>query len=87
VNTDEIAGELRGYIRTRFGVPQDDPDFSDSVNLFDFGYVDSLGAAELMSFVAKRFDIRFEDADWVQRGLSTIDQIAAFVAERREQRS
>ncbi len=83
MNTDEIAAELRGFIRTRFGVPNEDPDFSDSVNLFDFGYVDSLGAAELMTFVAKRFEVRFDDADWVQRGLSTIDQIAAFVAERR----
>jgi D-alanine--poly(phosphoribitol) ligase subunit 2 len=81
---DEIAAALRGFIRKQFGVPENDPDFNDDVDLFNYGYVDSFGAVELTSFIEKRFAIKFASSDWVAFPLSTIKQISAFVSKRQK---
>ena len=81
---DEIASELRAFVRNRFGVPESDPDFTDDVDLFDFGYIDSLGAAEVTRFLEDRFGIKFTDADWVTYPLNSIHEISDFVARRNE---
>ena len=80
----EIASELRGFIRDRFGVPENDPDFNDNVDLFNYGYIDSFGAVELTSFVEKRFSVKFAESDWVQFPLSTVEEIATFVSKRQK---
>ena len=41
MDIDEVISELRGFIRERFGIPENDSDFNDEVNLFNYGYIDS----------------------------------------------
>ena len=48
MDIDDIKQNLRGYIVQRFTVPADDVEFTDDVHLFDYGYVDSFGAVELV---------------------------------------
>jgi acyl carrier protein len=79
MNVDDLRSEVRQYVVARFQVPQDDPHFSDSVNLFDFGYIDSFGALELMTFVAERFSLEVEAGDWESQNLNSIDSLAQFV--------
>ena len=54
----QIVDQLRSFIQERFEVPETDPDFSNDVHLFDYGYVDSFGAVELNSFVERRLPSR-----------------------------
>lgn len=75
-----IYEELREFIVRHFDIPADDPYFSDQVNLYDFGYIDSLGAADLLAFVEERFDLRIGELDWQSHRLNTIVDIAQFVA-------
>jgi methoxymalonate biosynthesis acyl carrier protein len=82
---EEIMDQIRCFIRERFGVPDTDEEFSDDVDLFNFGYIDSLGAAELTSFTEKQFQIKFTDADWVNFPLSSIREISTFVLNRRNE--
>ena len=79
----QIANQLRSFIRERFNVPETDPDFSDDVHLFDYGYVDSFGAVELNSFVEKTFAIKVTPSDLIAFPLNTIQEIATFIARRR----
>ena len=79
MTADDVRSELRSYIVARFQIPADDPDFSDEIHLFDFGYIDSLGALELVTFVSQRFAVEVEPGDWEDHELDTIDSIVRLV--------
>ena len=75
---------LRNFIRQRYNVPLDDADFSDDVHLFDYGYIDSFGAVDLIAFVESAFDIKISQSDLVAYPLNTIREIADFALQRRK---
>ncbi len=79
---DNVMRELRDFIRVRFQVPDNDPEFNDDVHLFDYGYVDSFGAVELNSFVEKEFSVKVTSSDLIVFPLNTIREIATFVVKR-----
>ena len=79
---DSIVRELRSFIRERFEVPDNDPDFNDDVNLFDYGYVDSFGAVELTTFVKEQYSVEIAGSDLVAFPLNTVREIAAFAVKR-----
>ncbi len=78
----EIRNKLREFVKAEFKIPDNDPDFSDDVNLFDFGYVDSFGAVTLTSYVETAFGVKISDSDLVAYPLNTIVEIADFVDRR-----
>lgn len=84
METEEIMTQLRRFVRSQYSIPDNDPDFSDDVDLFNYGYVDSISAVQLMAFVETQFGIKFTDADWLGFPLNSIAQIAGFVAKRRK---
>jgi acyl carrier protein len=79
---EEIASEVRTFVQQQFSIPKDDPDFSDDIDLFNFGYVDSIGAVELTGFVDRQFGVQFTDSDWISYPLSSIREISTFVTKR-----
>jgi methoxymalonate biosynthesis acyl carrier protein len=81
----EIEAQLRRFVRQRYGVPESDGEFSDTVNLFNYGYVDSFGAVDLYTFVQKEFSVGISEADRSTAPLNTIREISAFVAHRRKE--
>jgi methoxymalonate biosynthesis acyl carrier protein len=85
MHIDNISSELRRFVRQHFSIPEDDPDFSDDIDLFNYGYIDSIGAVELTGFVEGQFGVRFTDSDWVNCPLSSIREISTFVAKRLEE--
>lgn len=78
-----IVDQLRSFIRERFHVPESDPEFSDDIHLFDYGYVDSFGAVELNNFVENSFAVNVTPGDLIVFPLNTIHEIGTFVARRR----
>jgi acyl carrier protein len=80
---DDIVSELRAFIISHFAVPENDREFTNTVDLFNYGYIDSLGAVDLTSFIGSRFGIKFSDTDWVRVPLSNIEEIASFVSKRQ----
>jgi methoxymalonate biosynthesis acyl carrier protein len=85
INADQIAQELERFIRDHFKVPADDPDFSQDVHLFDYGYVDSFGAVELNTFVEEHFGVKISQSDLIAYPLNSVKEIAAFVTQRKSQ--
>lgn len=85
VNT--VSQRLDEFIRTRFEIAPDDPDFTKDVHLFDYGYIDSFGAQELITFVETTFEIKINDDDLVKYPLNTVNEIAGFIIKRQASRA
>jgi acyl carrier protein len=84
MEVDQMKDILRTYIVERYSIAKDDSDFNDDVHLFDYGYVDSFGAVDLVSFVEKSFGIEISQSDLVAYPLDTITQIATFASLRQK---
>lgn len=85
MKASEIEGRLRRFIQEHYSVPESDGEFTDEVNLFNYGYIDSFGAVDLYAFVEKEFSVHINETDLVTIPLNTIREIAAFVARRHEE--
>jgi len=81
---ETIKSELRNYIRETYKVSKDDPDFSDNVHLYDYGYVDSFGSVQLKSFLETKFSVQFSQKDLTTVQLNTVEQMAGFVVKRKK---
>ena len=86
MDVDEVSSALCKFVRQQFGIPENDPDFNNEVDLFNYGYIDSFGAMELTSFIENQFCIRLTESDWVTFPLNTIQEIASFVSKRQEEK-
>ena len=84
MENQDIMSQLRQFIRQQFGVPENDPDFNDNVDLFNYGYIDSFGAVELTNFMESKFSMRIADSDWAAFPLSTIEEISTFISKRQK---
>ena len=78
-----IKSTLRAYVVERYAISPGDADFTDDVHLFDYGYVDSFGAVELISFVQESFGVKIDQADLIAYPMNTINEIATFASLRQ----
>ena len=76
---NEIEQALYDYIKEEFAI-DDDPDFTAEVNLFDSGFVDSMGAFMIITFAEDRWSIEISQRDLTLYPMNTIQEIAAVIA-------
>jgi acyl carrier protein len=76
---EAAARDLERFIRERFQIADDEAGFSRSVNLWEEGYVDSLGVVEVIAFLEKRFCVSLPEEVVFSPDFTTIDDIARFV--------
>ncbi|MEE0867217.1 MAG: phosphopantetheine-binding protein [Clostridia bacterium] len=74
---------IENYVRETFDI-EDDPDFSRDVHLFDNGFVDSLGAVDIVTFIENEFNITVTQKDITLYPMNTINEIAAVVKNKTE---
>ncbi|MGB6408348.1 MAG: acyl carrier protein [Planococcus donghaensis] len=77
----DVKDILRSYIREEFEI-EDDPDFTDDVHLFDIGFLDSLGATQVILFIEEEFKIEITQKDLILYPMNTIDEIALVIEEK-----
>jgi acyl carrier protein len=75
----EIAARTEAWVRVQFAVSAADPGFDRNTDLFDKGYVDSVGLAELIGFLEEEFGIEIPDELLVSEDFATIDGISRSV--------
>lgn len=75
----EIEQVIFDYIAETFDIDKNDPDFTPDVNLFDYGFVDSMGATEIILFIEERWSIRITQKDLTLSPMNTVEEIAAVV--------
>ena len=74
----DVLETIKTYVRDHFEIG-DDPDFTEDVNLFDEGFVDSLGATEIVFFIEDHFGIQITQKDIILYPMNTIREIAEVV--------
>lgn len=79
VEAQEVADILERFIRTHFRVSDNDTHFSRTVHLFEEGYVDSIGAIELISFVESEFDFNVPESALFSTDFTCIEGISRCV--------
>lgn len=80
--TEKIAKELEGFIRASFQVPEDDEFFTRDVNLWEEGYVDSIGIVETMGFIEQTWQVRLPEEVVFDPRFTHIDGMAVVIQER-----
>jgi D-alanine--poly(phosphoribitol) ligase subunit 2 len=77
---ESIASRVEAFVRTQFEVDPNDEDFDRTVDLYDRGYIDSVGFVELLAFLGKEFRVEIPEEDLLSDEFLTIDGIAIIVA-------
>jgi acyl carrier protein len=80
VNTTYIAEKLEQFLCVSFGISADDLGFSRSIDLFEAGYVDSVGVIETLAYITEVFSVEIPDEALLSEAFSTIDGMAQVVA-------
>ena len=80
METRQIASQIKTFLENKF--PYEDASLSDSTNLLDEWFVDSLGIVETVQFIETNFDIRLARADINGANFENIAALSNMVAER-----
>ena len=75
----DVADRIEMFIREQFDVGEKDARFSRNVHLFEEGYIDSIGVAELVVFLEEEFEVRLPEQALMSDEFSTIDGIVQIV--------
>jgi acyl carrier protein len=78
----EIATAVEAFIRAEGEVPAGDTYFTRDVDLFESGYVDSVGYTSLVVWLEDTYEIKLTEAYLYDERFTTIDGIASLVASR-----
>jgi len=78
----DISRIIHDYIVQTFSI-EEDADFNDDVNLFDYGYVDSLDAMSIIAWLESEFDVEITQRDLVLFPMNTISELAAVVVGKK----
>ena len=79
MDSNVVEDRIEMFVRTQFSVSPNDPWFDRGVNLFEHGYVDSVGAVELLGFLQEEFNVEVPDDDLLADDFSTVAGIARIV--------
>jgi acyl carrier protein len=80
VSPQVIAGRIETFVRTQFDVDPADNGFGRAVDLFELGYVDSVGFAELLAFLDEEFGVNIPEDDLLSEEFLRIDGMAKIVS-------
>jgi methoxymalonate biosynthesis acyl carrier protein len=75
----DLLQQLEEHIRTRHEIEPDDDDFTVDVHLFDYGYIDSIGATALIAHIEKTYGIQVTNQDLMLYSMNTVREIADFI--------
>jgi acyl carrier protein len=82
----DTEGRIEGFLRTHFRISPDHDGFARDVDIFERGYVDSVGVTELLEFLGAEFDVEVPE-DWLlSDDFSTVAGIARIVERLRGER-
>jgi D-alanine--poly(phosphoribitol) ligase subunit 2 len=80
VSPQAIADRIEAYVRSQFEVDPSDDGFDRTVDLFELGYVDSVGFAELLAFLSEEFGVEVPEDDLLSDEFLRIDGMAMIVS-------
>ncbi|MBP1992688.1 acyl carrier protein [Paenibacillus eucommiae] len=82
MSNEEFLQQLEQHIRERYEIEADDDDFNLDVHLFDYGYIDSIGATALIAHIEKTYNVQVTNQDLMLYPLNTVREIADFISNK-----
>lgn len=79
---ENIQDRVRQYITDNFLYMRSDVNFSADDSLLSRGFIDSMGAMELVDFIGEEFGVTVMDTDITEANLGTLSNITAYVESR-----
>jgi acyl carrier protein len=83
VSEEEVAALVESFVRSAFSIRRSDRRFGRTTDLFDGGYVDSIGVVELLEFLEQRFVVHIPEDDLFSPEFSTVNGIAGIIMRNR----
>ena len=80
--SQECLVKLAKIVRVIGKVSSDDMDFSVTVDLFDYGYLDSFGIVELITIVQEEFGADLTSTDFYGDDIRTIEKISQHIEDK-----
>ena len=80
----QVRERVRRYLEENFLYMRPNFVLGDEDRLLERGVVDSMGVAEMVTFIEEAFDIKTTDDEISEANLGSIRAIASFVASKRE---
>ncbi|HEY1212518.1 MAG TPA: acyl carrier protein [Bryobacteraceae bacterium] len=82
MSNEEFIAQLEAHIRERYEIEADDDDFGVDVHLFDYGFIDSIGATALIAHIEKTYGIQVTNQDLMLYSMNTVREIADFISKK-----
>jgi acyl carrier protein len=79
MDASDVALRIETFIRETFQIAPDDPGFGRSIDLFETGYVDSVGVIETLAFITESFGVEVPDEALLSNEFASIDGMAQVV--------
>ena len=78
----ELKEKIRAYIKKNLVVFEEDVSFTDADNIFELGFVNSLFAMKLVTFVEREFDVEIDNEDLDINNFKSVENIALLVEKK-----
>lgn len=75
----ELKQKIRSFIESNLVVFEDEAEFTDSDNIFEMGFVNSLFAMKLVNYIEQEFDIEVDNDDLEISNFSSVERIVQYV--------
>ena len=79
----ELKEQIRKFIESNLVVFEDEAEFSDSDNIFEMGFVNSLFAMKLVNYIEENFSIQVANDDLEISNFNSVNRIAEFIESKR----
>jgi acyl carrier protein len=78
-----IGDGLEDFVRSAFSIDGSDANFDREVDLFEAGYVDSVGLTEVLAFIVDAYGVDIPDEQLLSEEFSSIDGMAKVICRLR----
>lgn len=78
----EIKDKIKNFIDANLIVFDEETDFSDNDNIFELGFVNSLFAMKLLSYLESEFNILIENEDMDINNFNSVSNIMKFMSKK-----
>ena len=82
MNCIDIKKKIKVFIIENFLLGDSSNNLNDEDSFFEKGIIDSTGVLELVSFVEKSFNVKFEDEELIPDNLDSINKVSDFILKK-----
>lgn len=75
----EIKTKIRNFIKANLIIFDDDVEFTDSDNIFEMGFVNSLFAMKLLNYIETEFKVSIDNSEMEISNFSSVNNIEKLI--------